>query len=676
MSIKKWEAARLNREEAVRVATEYGLDTFTALLAVSRGFQSDEELLAFLQDEGDYCDPFDLPDMDKAVARIEKAIDNCEKIAVYGDYDADGVTSTAILYMYLEQRGADVVYYIPERETDGYGLNNPAIQALHEKGVTLIVTVDNGISAREETEFGKTLGVDFVVTDHHEPPELLPEVCAVVDPHRKDCMLDFEEWSGAGVAFKLITALEGCATEELLPVYAPLAAIGTVADVVALKDENRFLVKSGITYIEAGQNCGISALCEAAGLKGKKLTGTSIAFGLAPRINAAGRMGSAVTALKLLLSQNEEECRELAAELDTLNRERQQLEQEIFRQAEEKLAQEPMLKYSPVLVVWGENWHPGVIGIVAARLTEKYGRPCFVLSSDGELSKGSGRSIEGFSLYDALTAVSDCLEAFGGHKLAAGVTIKTRRLPEFRKRLEEYCAALPDEMPFPVLHLDCRINPSSLSVEITESLAELEPFGAGNPQPLFGIYGAVINAVTPVGGGKHLRLTVQKKETVLTVMKFSQTPDSFEYAVGDTVDLAVYLSKNVFAGKENLTIQAKDIRPSGRDDEKLTASVRRYERFVRGGELSAEDIQFCECTRDDFALVYRYLKKCGGWRHSPEMMAHRLNDMDYAKLCIIIDAMQELGLAEKENESIALRPVSAKADLSVSKVLARAAGRS
>ena len=671
MGRKKWVMAEADKEFAVQIANDYDLDPFTALLMTTRGIKDDDSVLEFLSSTTEYCDPFELIDMEPAVQRIEKAIDSFERIAIYGDYDADGVTSTALLYSYLEGRGADVIFCIPERETDGYGLNMGAVDKLKELGVKLVVTVDNGVSANKEISYGNSLGLEFVVTDHHQPPEELPPAVAVVNPHRQDCPSRFSDWSGVGVAFKLICAMERCAAEELLPEFSPFSAIGTIADLVPLKGENRLLVSSGIEEINTGASPGIRALCEVAGLNGKQITSGHLAFVIAPRLNAAGRMGSAYKAVKLLLSRDEEECMALAMELDGMNRERQKTELAILAEAEAIISDNPSWRYEPVLVVEGKGWHHGVVGIVSARLTDRYNKPCFVLSTENGVTRGSGRSMQGFSLYDALCAMSECFMVFGGHTLAAGLTMREDMVDEFRRRINEYADTIQGGMPFPVLKLDCKINPAYLSLDILESIAYLEPFGSGNPQPLFGLYQMVLESITPVGGGKHLRLSFSKKSAKVTAMFFSCTKEEFPYVLEDIVDLAVRLEKNEYNGRVSVSVQIKDIRLHGVDEDALFPSMRLYERFARGLPLSSEEKQAVLPDRDAFAAVYRYIKKNQGWQHPLDILCARLDGITYAKRCVILDAMEELGLIDRSGENTVLRDVQQKVDLMASQVLCR-----
>ena len=488
MSRKKWVISPCDRDAAASISENCGVDPFAAYLLCARGITDEFEVESFLYDT-DLMNPFELPDMDKAAERTLSAIENGEKITVFGDYDADGVTSTALLYSYLKSKGACVDYYIPDRAGEGYGMSIDAIQALKERGTELIITVDNGISAIEEVEYAHNIGMDVVVTDHHRVGEALPRAVAVVDPHRADAELEFREWAGVGVAFKFICALEGDEGYELLEQYGDIVALGTVADIVSLRGENRIIVRSGIAYMNAAISegtlrPGLAALLEASGSTAA-LDSSSLAFRFAPRINAAGRMGSAYTALRLLLSESREEALQIAEEISQANTERQTIELQIAQSAIDYIEENPHIKYQRVIVVAGKDWHQGVIGIVASRLVEKYGKPAIIISRSGEIAKGSGRSIEGFSLYDALTYCSELLTQYGGHTLAAGMSIEDDKIDQFREKINEYASGATPAVP--VISIDCKLNPASINPELVYSMQMLEPFGAENPN-LFSVF--------------------------------------------------------------------------------------------------------------------------------------------------------------------------------------------
>lgn len=652
MRRKKWVVAKSNKDFAALTAQELSIDPFAALLVTSRGFNDIDAIDSFFDNEATLSlDPFSIKDMDKAAERINRAIDDFELICVFGDYDADGVTATALLYSYLEARGANVIRYIPDRILEGYGLNADAVKELSERGVKLIVTVDNGVSAIEEAELAKELGMTLIVTDHHKVGGELPDAYAVVDPHREDCPSIFKEMSGVGVAFKLVCALEGGADDMLLEEYGDLVALGTIGDVVTLTGENRIMVRNGLRAINEEPRAGIAALMEAAGLGDKVFTASSAAFTVCPRINAAGRMGSAHKALDLLLCDDDETAADLAEEINSMNALRQKTENDIFMQAIAMLDSDPELKNDKIIVVDGEGWHQGVIGIVAAKITERYGKPCVVISRDGENAKGSCRSVEGFSIYDAIESVSDCLEHFGGHTLAAGVGLKSSRIFEFRCRINEYAAN--KEMPFALQKIDCKLLPSSISLDILDSLSMLEPFGAGNPQPCFGLFGVRIDDVTGISEGRHIRMTVSKNGARTGVVCFGLPEKSFPFEKGDTVDLAVNLDRNFYNGETRVSIIVRGIRPSETDEEKVLSAIRLYEKFARGEKLTAEEANKILPSRDLQVAVFKSIKAKPLKDSYCEALCMRLNDdgTNLAAISAAVDMMTEMGILAVDEDN-------------------------
>ena len=636
-----------DRELAADIAENCGIEPFAALLLCARGLTDEFEVESFLFDT-ELIDPFTLPDMEKACERVHKAVDSGERITVFGDYDADGVTSTALMYSFLSSRGAVVDYYIPDRAEEGYGMNNRAIDSLKERGTSLIVTVDNGISAIDEIEYAKSLGIDVVVTDHHKVGEVLPDAVAVVDPHREDSVCEFSEWAGVGVAFKFICAFDNDFGYDLLEEYGDLVALGTVADIVSLRGENRIIVRSGLAFINAGLydgtlRTGIKALVEVSDNSGA-LNSMGLAFRLSPRINAAGRLGSAERALKLLLCEDAEEARLIAEEISQLNSQRQSTESAITEEAIKIIENNADIKHRKVIVVSGESWHQGVIGIVASRIAERYGKPCIVISENDEVSRGSGRSIEGFSLYDGLSYCSDVLVQYGGHVLAAGLSIDKDRISEFRDKINEYAETI--EPIVGVLHIDCKLNPAGIDVDMVSSLQILEPYGAENPQPLFGLYGMVVSAVHGVGNGKHTRLSLKKNGVSLSAIMFSVAPEDLPYVMGDKVDVAVKLTENEYQGKTQVSIQVKDIRLSGYDEDKIIAAERLYEDFCKEKENSDRFMGKIIVDRAFCGDVYRFIKNNGGWKHSSEMLCYRLGlpEERLADCCIALDVLNELGI--------------------------------
>lgn len=613
MILRKWEVRPLDKERAAAFAQTYGVPFFLAMLMNIRGLDDAAHLREFLGEGEPLSDPFLLKDMDKAAARITRAVDNMEKIAVYGDYDADGVTSTAMLYSYLETRGADVIFYIPQREGEGYGMNIGAVEYLKEQGVSLIVTVDNGISSVQEVARANELGIDVVVTDHHRPQEILPDAVAVVDAYRPDDTSPYKHFSGVGIAFKLLMALEDGAgdVEDLLEAYSDLAAIGTIGDIVPLTGENRTLIRAGLERLSQSDRPGVQALLENAGIAGKALTSTNVAFTLVPRINATGRMGAPERAVRLLISGYEEEAEVLSEEICADNEERRRVEAEIAEAAFAAIEAKGYMK-DRVVVVDGENWHHGVIGIVASRVTERCGKPCMIISRGETVAKGSGRSIEGFSLFEAICACGDLLIKFGGHPMAAGITLKPENIEAFRKRINQYAAEHFPQMPTQTVTLDCKLNPAALSVSMAQSLTQLEPFGNGNPQPVFGLFNMELSNVTPVGGGGHLRLTLEKNGAVITAMRFNTKPEELPYHIGDKIDLAVQLEAREFRGQPSLTVIVRDMKFAAFNTEKNIASLASFEKWQRGEVLSAEDKNRLYPDRACLAAIYRALRTVNG----------------------------------------------------------------
>lgn len=646
MNIRNWEVRPLDKDRAAALAQAHNIPFFLAMLLNIRGIERAEEIEAFLGAGAPLSDPFLLKDMDRAAERITRAIDTMEKIAVYGDYDADGVTSTAMVYGYLETRGADVMFYIPQREGEGYGMNTAAVEHLASLGVTLIITVDNGISSIREVERAKALGVDVVVTDHHRPQETLPAATAVVDAYRKDDESPYKDFSGAGIAFKLLMALEEGAgdLDDLLETYGDLAAIGTIGDVVPLTGENRTLVNAGLRLLSESERPGVRALLTDSGFTGRQLTATNVAFTLVPRINATGRMGSPERAVRLLTSVDDGEAARLSAEICADNEERRRVEAAISEAAFADIEARG-LSEDRVIVVDGADWHHGVIGIVASRITDRFGKPCIVLSRGETEAKGSGRSVEGFSLFEAICACSDLLIKYGGHPMAAGVTLAGDRIDAFRTAINAYAAEKFPQMPAQTVTLDCKLNPAALSVAMVESLRRLEPFGNGNPQPVFGLYNMNLCDISAVGGGGHLRLTLEKNGAVLTAMRFNTKPEEFAYAPGDRLDLAVQLEAREFRGQQSLTVIVRDIKPAGFDTEKNIASLASYAACRRRELLSAQDKARLLPDRAFLAAAYRALRAQGGKPIEFVRLSARLGpDCTLGRLRTALDAFEERGL--------------------------------
>ena len=613
-------------------------------ILAARGITDPTEALTLLAGEEELSDPMLLTDMDKACARILEAIDKEQTIVVYGDYDVDGVTATALLYQHLKGMGASVKCMLPSREGDGYGLSKNAIQSIHDKGCQLIVTVDNGISALEEAEFAASLGVDLIVTDHHLPHDALPKAVAVVDPRRADDHSPFKGLCGAGVAFKLCAALDGCPPEEMLDYCGDLAAVGTVADVMPLTGENRTLVKAGLKLLQQTDRPGISALLEEVGLGGKPITAENVSYAIAPRINAAGRMDNAVTALQLVLCEDEERAAELAHKLNEINVARQETEQEIVKAAQQQLDAEPAILEDRVILIWGRDWHPGVIGIVASRLVEKTGRPVIVVSVDehGE-GKGSGRSVQGFNLHECIASCEDILLRFGGHAMAAGLSVREENLPELRRRLNEWAARECAVLFTPPLECDLSIHLDRITVESVRRLEQLAPYGAENPTPVFVLEKAVIDGIFSVSEGKHCRLRLRQGNASIYAVWFGMPPEQLPYTMGDAVDAAVNLSVYESLRGAQLSGRILELHPAGFGNAaaEQTALV---QALRRGTPLSAEQKARIAPERSDIITVYRELQARRWHAEDLQPLFAKLGEENTGKILVAITALEQVGL--------------------------------
>ena len=641
MAFKKWCVADFDKQLAKELAAECDVDPIVALIASSRGYDDPMELEQFLSDDPVFSDPRECADIEKAADIVNDAIENGEKIAVFGDFDCDGVTATALLINFLRAEGADCIYYIPDRFTEGYGMNCDAVKKLAEEGVKLIITVDNGIVCFEEIALAKKLGMRVVVTDHHLPQETLPDADAIVNPHRKDCSSAFKAVCGAEVVFRLLCVMEGREPEELLPYFADILSVAVIADIMPLTLENRSIVKYGVEKLKTAPLTGLSALLSVAGVSQDSVNASKIAFALSPRINAAGRMGSAARAVELLCTDNMMTALSIANEIDADNSTRQQIEKKIFSEAVQIIEKEKLM-YDRVIVVKGENWHHGVIGIVASRITERYGCPSILFSSDGEFAHGSGRSIEGFSLYDAIDSCREMMLKFGGHEQAAGITIKSDDVEDFRLRINSY-ARTKDYIP-PALTLDCKLNPSALSLDLAFALQVLEPFGSGNKTPVFGVFGVRLERITPISSGKHLRLLFCKGNNSFQCLLFGITPENFCFEVGDILDVAVTVEPNLYKGEYSVSVLLKAIRMSETDDDKLFLDFKTYNDYLAGETV---DYKLIFPEREDVGEVFRKISE-------KPILIERIkyifiNKIGYAKTCVAITVLEELGLIANKN---------------------------
>lgn len=647
--MKVWSVAKVNKERAIAMANRLEIPPLLAMMLDIRGITKEEDVINFLQENKDFSDPFLMKDMDKAVERITTAVENGEKICVYGDYDADGVTSTSLLYSYLrDSLGADVMFYIPTRTGEGYGMNKGAVDKIHSLGVTLIITVDNGISAREEIDYTNSLGIDTVITDHHMPSGAIPKAVAVVNAHQKDDKSPFKDFSGVGVAFKLVMAIEGeyADVDSLLENFSDIATLGTIGDIVPLVGENRTLVKNGLRHIQNSDRIGINAMKQESGIAEKEINSSNVAFTLVPRINAGGRLGSSEKSVNLLLTEDEDEAVTIADKLGMDNRERQSIEKEILASIDEEVRRTPNIVNDKILVFAGKGWHQGVVGIVASRIKEIYDKPTIIIGIDDDgVARGSGRSVEGFSLCDAVFACSEHLTHYGGHPMAVGISLEKEKINDFRKAINAYCKDI--KMPYNILHIDCKLNPNQLDLSILDSLSYIEPCGASNPSPIFGLYNMTIIATKEIGNGKHMRITLSRGQGQVPVyaVYFNHNFQSCSYRNGDIVDVAVSLDRNIYNGQENLSVIIKDIKYSQSNNEELIDSERIFDKFAKRYKLTKNEVMSILPTRNDFAYVYRFLKQNKGFIYGEYALVNALNyKISMGRLIVILYSMKELGL--------------------------------
>lgn len=647
--MKVWSVAKVNKERAIAMASKLEIPPLLAMMLDIRGITKEEDVINFLQENKDFSDPFLMKDMDKAVERITTAVENGEKICVYGDYDADGVTSTSLLYSYLrDSLGADVMFYIPTRTGEGYGMNKGAVDKIHSLGVTLIITVDNGISAREEIDYTNSLGIDTVITDHHMPSGAIPKAVAVVNAHQKDDKSPFKDFSGVGVAFKLVMAIEGeyADVDSLLENFSDIATLGTIGDIVPLVGENRTLVKNGLRHIQNSDRIGINAMKQESGIAEKEINSSNVAFTLVPRINAGGRLGSSEKSVNLLLTEDEDEAVTIADKLGIDNRERQSIEKEILASIDEEVRRTPNIVNDKILVFAGKGWHQGVVGIAASRIKDIYDKPTIIIGIDDDgVARGSGRSVEGFSLCDAVFACSEHLTHYGGHPMAVGISLEKEKINDFRKAINAYCKDI--KMPYNILHIDCKLNPNQLDLSILDSLSYIEPCGASNPSPIFGLYNMTVIATKEIGNGKHMRITLSRGQGQVPVyaVYFNHNFQSCSYRNGDIVDVAVSLDRNIYNGQENLSVIIKDIKYSQSNNEELIDSERIFDKFAKRYRLTKNEVMSILPTRNDFAYVYRFLKQNKGFIYGEYALVNALNyKISMGKLIVILYSMKELGL--------------------------------
>lgn len=686
---RKWlvKASHAETEESAQVreiSKALGICAPTVRLLLNRGCTDENSCTDFLLKKTEQLhDPFLMKDMDKAARHILETAKAGKKIVIYGDYDVDGVTSVSILYMYLDSIGADVGYYIPSRLGEGYGMSNDSLCRLHADGCSMIITVDTGITATEEAKFIKELGMELIITDHHECYADVPEAYAVVNPKQQDCPYPFKELAGVGVVFKLLCALEILhspnlsqleAIKKVADGYIDLVAIGTVADVMPLRDENRLIVAKGLHTVETAPRISLEALLIASVGDGKtvhkhKITSGYIGYTIAPRVNAAGRIRSASIAVELFLCNDPIRARELAEDLCEINKERQVEENKIIEQAFTKINSEHDFEHDPVIVLSDESWHHGIIGIVASKITEKYSRPCILISFDdvgdgsGELSdldsdvgKGSGRSIKGMNLVDALTHCSDLLLKYGGHELAAGLSIERGQLEDFKQRINDFARGCFDsEQPVAALEAECELLCEDITMNQATELYGLEPYGVSNPVPVFVMYGMRVSHVSSVGGGKHTKLTLAKDNLVITAMYFRYSPSELDVYENDVIDVMFNLDINEYQNVKSLQFIIKDIRLAKDQAELEAAEYDLYKKINEGifdpCEFTQEEIESIVPQRSDFAAIYNILKKELRMDHDTfsiraicKLLAANGISGRYVKVKYIIRVFQELNI--------------------------------
>ncbi len=685
MRRKKWNIAKPDRNAVHTLAKEGGYPVLAAAVLCSRGIDTPKKAAQFLSTEFDQlCNPMLLPDMKLAVEIIHAALKNKERIAVFGDYDVDGITSTCVMIRYLRSLHADCVYYIPDRLTEGYGLNCAALQKLRDQGVSLVITVDSGITAMEEIAFARKIGLKVVVTDHHECIDTLPDALAVVNPKCPGSRYPFQELAGVGVAFKLVCALAGPdRLPEILNDYLDLVAVGTIADVMPLRGENRTIVANGLCYLAQTDNLGLRMLMRESGVEEKRLTAGIVSFTLAPRINAAGRMGCADLAVELFLTENLSRAADIAAMLCQQNKERQNAENAILNQAYAVLQKEYDPTEDRMIVLWGEEWHHGVIGIVSSRISDRYGCPTVLISLEGDHGKGSGRSVRGFNLFEALEHSAGFLEKFGGHALAAGLTIDRKNLPAFKQCICDYAKQnICEEDTVPVVNIDCIIRPDHISMEAIRGLRVLEPYGMGNPEPVFSMYELTVEDITPISSDRHLKMTLSKSGVFFTAMLFGTGSGGCSVVQGNVVDAAFSLDINHFRGRSTIQLMLKDIRLSGCELKKDHALLTSYSMFIDGKEITPREVDRLYPDRRDLVAVWRHLisHQENSQLSAPyNTLSRRIEwesrrDINIGKLFVCLDVFSESRLLSYHFKNglvnIRMLPYQGKADITKSVVLA------
>ncbi len=664
----RWQIAEHDPKMVQLLSDSLSISPLCAKLLINRGYTDTERASAFIKKSDSFLyNPYLLKDIKKATARIRKAIENQEKITIYGDYDVDGVTSVSILYMYLKDHGADVEYYIPTRENEGYGLNISAFQSIKENGTALVITVDTGITAISEIAYASSIGLDVVVTDHHQCRPDLPVCEAVVNPRRPDCEYPFKELSGVGVIFKVLCALELdlinfgeyniFTIKDMCKRYIDLVAIGTIADVMPLCDENRIIVYMGLGLIASTNNIGVRALLRAVGIdSSKKITASVIGYTLAPRINAAGRIGNAARAVQLFLATSPHAADIIAEELCVTNRERQQTENLIFEEALTQIEKEHNIETESVIVLASNRWHQGVIGIVASKITERFGKPSILISFDSadsapdDIGKGSARSIKGLNMVGALTHCEDLLVKYGGHELAAGLSIERANLELFKETLNAYASnylSSPDCII--KTFAETEISETDITMATIQEIAKLEPYGSKNPEPIFAFRNIQLIEIAPLSMGKHTRLNFEKNGIEISSVCFGHNLISEGFGVGSLVDILCSINVNEFRGNKTVQLIVRDIDFSEWSWNEIDQIEREFY-MLKSGEYTYDDIP----TRLEFASLYKLLRDKSfskGKQITLMKLLAPLPEISFLKALIILEVFAECDLIRWEKKS-------------------------
>ncbi len=642
--MNRWSVKKADEKIVNEIVRKTDLGKTAATIFAARGYNSVDEIADFLQDK-DLSSPFLIKDMQAAADYITNAVDEGARICIYGDYDCDGISATVMLYSYLSLLGADVFYYIPERE-EGYGLNADAIREINDDGADLIITVDNGISSIEEAKLIKELGMSLVITDHHQPSEVLPDAVAVVDPHRSDCHSPYKNLCGAGVALKLIAAMEGGDYEVALEQFGEFAALATIADSVCLDGENRYIASRGLEYLKNTENCGLLALMRELRLTPDKINSTSVAFHINPKINGAGRMLSPKKAVELFLCEDDEEAEIIAKELVACVSERKQKEEKILTEIYETINNNPDVLNDRVLVFYGNDWNTGVIGLTAMQITEKFGKPSFIISVSDGMARGSARSVGGFSVFGALSYCEELFEKFGGHIGAGGFSLKEENIEAFRKKVNLYAKENYPVMPTLCIEADKYLEKEDMTIEAVKSLSVFEPFGEGNAKPLFLAVGAVVDEIS-LFAERHTRVKFRYKGAFFCVKYWNVTPENFPFKNGDAVDLMLYLDINGYNGREYVDYSVRDFRKSGVPQQKYINAKQCYEAYRLGEGIDAKIKTITVPCREEFVKVYKALSESG--KDMDNLFADIYSDnLNYFKFRIILDCFLELSLIKTD----------------------------